>query len=392
MLQSLLESYQVSVPNEIQLKIRALLVLGEISENDAVVLHADFSLAHRCIEETDVTIHLRSEKHLKELKQLASLLQIFLQPIECYKDLWIGLSDCPVFLKYVESIAMEEGFEGTPIHQLADCLNRTKNLLSHILTSEEVTYYQITVDENLKLEDLEGNLAQDFDKINSVIVGERIEQSSLQGVKAMASLFQAKPLICSVITACNNLDMTGCTNDESFQVLLNLYDCMNTRDGKANLTAMKANEFMEFVRITLHYDQILNYLTLFQGVANAETFHKFVQEEFCSSDRNISAAVESFQGWHQVISTQLQNEEFGEELLQQLSHAFNCIVPFLDKEQTLEQLLSKVLLLDPHSNFLELGNVSDNMHHIKRWSNQAEVCYNIIHACNDSVSNIIYHF
>ena len=342
-----------------------------MEEHVTVVTHSDFVPTRSSVAE-GMCLYLKIETKLNHLKELTELLQSFLRPIVQYRNLWVGLHDCDIFRKYVEKMRHRSTY-GRPIERLGSCLSATHQLLSQVLSSQKVTYDEITVGEQIQLEEVQGNLKVEFNKINNLINCGGSKNQSLDGITAMVTLFQAKRHIDGVITACKILSMNGCLRDSAFQYIEMINDRIATNDGKRSLTSEQAIEYMKKIRTNLQYDVMLEFFPLFQRVVNSGPFHDFVKEQFFCSNRCISEAVDSFHTWHQIISTQLQNEDFGEHVLRELSHAFACIVPFMDKEQTLPDLLTKVLVLNPSSNFLELQTVSANMHHIQRWSTQAEV-------------------
>lgn len=381
--------YHVSLSKELQEKSDSLLLLRESTNerNIGTIAHPDFLYT----QNGETFLILRSETKLNELVELAQSLQEFFEPIEPYKKILVGLHKCDVFINYVENIPSDSEKTTTEstaaIKHLAFCLKETQHILSRLLTSKKITYDQITIGGKLKLENVQGDLDHEFDRINSLIeCGGSKSISSLSGIKAMLSLFQARPNVIIVVQACRDRCMKGCLKDSSFKELESICDTIRTAQGKANLTAETAIEYMMKIKTILRYEKMQPFFSLFQKVTTSSTFHDFVYEQFFKNNESVENhhpcdPVESFHTWHQIISTQLQNEDFGEHVLRELSHAFNCIVPFMDKEQNFQELLDRVVKQNPSNNFLELQTVSDNMHHIKRWSIQAEVGVTNIYFC-----------
>ena len=378
MLQPLLETYQVFIDEHIQKITKDVVVIGVIGDEITdIVLDANFFQNEQEIQ-CDMCLYLRVKANLKQLKKLENLLKDFLKPIDPFKKLWIGLHDCDIYRKYIEKSFDKIHVQGSPIERLALCLKKTNELLLQLLSSQQITYDQITIGESLKLEEVEGDLEEEFDRINELMKCESSKgASSISGIKAMMSLFQAKPNVELALKACEVLEMTGCLADAAFAKLRSVCSKISTEEGKANLTAEKAIEYMNEIKSKLRYEELLklDIFLLLEKITSSTAFYDFVKDQFFCRDRSISDAVQSFHTWYQVISTQLQDEDFGENVLRELSHAFTCIIPFMEKEQTLDQLLNELLKLNPSNKFLELQTVSANMHHILRWSVQAEVCY-----------------
>lgn len=359
----------MTLPYEVEEKVKAVVDMDR--------RESEFSFCHES-KEGKVYISITDGTSLVNLEDLNKSLQYTVKPIDPYKSLWVGLMDCDLFMMYAEELIQSK--EVLVATTLAQGLFKIKELLVQLLTSQLITYDQITIGGNLQLEKVEKHLNKDFERICRAVDREANRSvSTLRGIQSMIELLRAIPRARAVVNCCKQLSLKGCLKDQSFIDLSKIQEELASED-KVNLssvTAKLATEQMEIIRRTLHFDQMdtLDLFPLFQRVIDARTFYNFVQEQFFSGSHSLSSAVDSFRTWHQIISTQLQNEPFEEQVLHEMSHAFTCIVPFMDKRQSFQELLAKVLQVDPSNRFLELQTVTDNMHLIKRWSVQAEVRY-----------------
>lgn len=383
----LLSIYEVTLPESILHQIDHLVIIGDANNEDVLDYPELRSRTQQCINDK-TCLYVRTTVLLSDLESLFRAIQEYLEPIMPFKNLWVGLWNCEVFIEYHGAIALQYEHISDPLLRLQSTFRETRELLLRLLSSITITYGEITVNDHLNLEKLQGDVGRDFETIKCLIdYDEESSSECLVGIKAMVSLFQAKPIIKKIYDACQQLQITGCLEDKSLKTLKKIHDELNTEEGKRNLTAEQALNDISVVNHSLQLEELKNHVALFEEVSKCSNFHRFVEEQFFFGERSLSAAEDSFRAWHQIISTQLQNLEYEEEVLRELSRAFSCIVPFMDKNQNLDDLISKVLKLNTSNSFLELQTVSSNMHHIQRWSSQAEVTI-ISMSCNSSVNNL----
>ena len=80
-----------------------------------------------------------------------------------------------------------------------------------------------------------------------------------------------------------------------------------------------------------------------------------------------------FQQQYQLITAQLQHDEYDETVLNHLYAAFKIIEPFMDTHQSFQQLMSKVTSLDVTNGLKQLQTVNTNINLIQLWFSRAEV-------------------
>lgn len=356
--------------------IKAIVITDEAQRDDITHTHLLFSKESN---EGKVYLSVKATTSLNQLRDLNESLQSTVKPIDPYRSLWVGLKDCNLFMKYFEIFIDSKVLCGpNQFKQLASCFSKIKNLLNQLLTSELITHDQITIEGRVDIKRVYKYLNEDFERIyNAVAYEEEQSTSSLCGVKSMINLREALPTVGIVLKVCDELHLTGCTEDPKFIYLKDIYssNVIEEEISMSSLSVKAATEYMKVVEDYLHYNEMLKLKLspLFQCVLNARTFCDFIQDQFFSGNHTVESATDSFRTWHQIISTQIQNEDFEEQVLREISHAFACIIPFIDKRQSFDTLITKVLLVDPSNNFLELQTMTENMHIIKRWSVQAEV-------------------
>ena len=80
-----------------------------------------------------------------------------------------------------------------------------------------------------------------------------------------------------------------------------------------------------------------------------------------------------FNQQYQLVTTQLQHEEYNELVLNHLFAAFRLITPFVDSEQTFSSLMCQVASLGVYDASKQLETVNRNINLIRLWFSRAEV-------------------
>ena len=209
------------------------------------------------------------------------------------------------------------------------------------------------------------------------------------GIKNMMELFQYSQQISQIPGVCDQYGLHQCSNDPQLQQLMTIVDSINTPEGRAQVTGQIANDHMQSIREILNLPDSSvsrNCLKIFPAVANCAEFYQFIKEKGFVNDRA------AFSSQIELITAQLQHEDYNENVLNHLMPAFQYITPFLDTEQSLTELMSKILKLfkdgvgfGRHSqrDFCQLETVNSNITMIQLWFSRTEVriLLLILYAC-----------
>ena len=112
------------------------------------------------------------------------------------------------------------------------------------------------------------------------------------------------------------------------------------------------------------------HMELFAAIQNSSEFIHFIRENHFDDESGKSV----FQQQYQLVTAQLQHEEYEESVLNHLFAAFQLIVPFLNAKQNLSKLLVQVSELDVTSGLKQLETVNSNIALIIHWFSRTEVC------------------
>ena len=128
---------------------------------------------------------------------------------------------------------------------------------------------------------------------------------------------------------------------------------------------------MSFIKTSLCLDGATNfsYLQIFPAVANSAVFYQFIQEKQFTGEKGQAL----FQQQYQLITAQLQHEEYDDNVLNQLRAGFVFMAPFMDREQSFKQLMSKLTQLDTSHGLKQLKTVNENITLIQLWFSRVEV-------------------
>ena len=200
----------------------------------------------------------------------------------------------------------------------------------------------------------------------------------------MLELFQYSQQISQIPNVCEQYGLHNCLDDPEFKELIKIVDSVKATEDIAQISGQIANSHMQKIReiLKLPPDSSVakKCLKIFPAVANCAEFYQFIKEKGFANDRA------AFSSQTELITAQLQHEDYNETVLNHLLPAFQYITPFLDTEQNLSQLMVKILKLfkddvcidhDLQKDFCQLETVNSNITMIQLWFSRTEVrnCY-----------------
>ena len=190
-------------------------------------------------------------------------------------------------------------------------------------------------------------------------------EAMLQNLKELRQYIHYVPIIRSV---CKQCQLQGCLEDCQ---LLDLCQVVENLNMKAKLKFDEACRKVEWMRNVLCFDNKASpcCLELFVVVSDSTAFYQFVCDKQFVGEKGQAV----FQQQYQLITTQLQHDEYDETVLNHLYAAFKLIEPFMDTHQNFRQLMSKVISLDVTNGIKQLQTVKTNITLVQLWFFRAEV-------------------
>ena len=198
----------------------------------------------------------------------------------------------------------------------------------------------------------------------------------------MLELFQYSEQISIIPEVCAQYQLDQCLQDPKLNELMDIVNSVKTAEDKNKVTGKIANDHMKRIWKVLKFDDTSiakKCLKIFPAVANCVEFYQFIQNKGFANDTN------AFRSQVELITAQLQHEDYNETVLNHLMPAFQYICPFLDKEQSLGDLMNKVIKLyhdgigfggDSRRDFCQLETANSNIIMIELWFSRTEVRIN----------------
>ena len=282
--------------------------------------------------------------------------------------------------------------QGVSKVNLIDSLEKTQQLLRDILNGE-ATYASITASGKLDLDKL--NVYRELETLKSYSVQLQEDSKGLAGVQSLFELFQYTGRIQTIYDVCKQYQLLGCLNDQELQETRDLVDDMKLEDNRSKLTPNEASGRMKRVKrllcinraedpetptkqdsvngTILHTETLIKQrvdsLELFHTVANSAEFYQFIREKHFYGEKGQA----TFRQHFQLITAQLQHEDYNEAVLNHLSAAFKVMTPFMNSNQCFRELMTEVTNLDTTFRLKELETVNRNITLIHKWFSRVEV-------------------
>lgn len=266
-----------------------------------------------------------------------------------------------------------EPFKGISWQILAEALSATKDLIIHIVEGS-AQYSDVTAGGNLALEkmDLEFEFKVLVDYTH-YIHGEGTNYEGLHGIQCMLELFQYTHHINNVYNVCEQYHMKGCLEDPRLQEIKAIANELQEVSSRDQMTPKDAIEKVEKIvsalclkKRGLTYDRTC--LLLFPAISDSAVFYQFIKDkDFYKEDGQ-----EVFRQQYELITAQLQHEEYNEVVLNHLLIAFQFISPFIDDTQDFHQLMTEVHKMKISPGCQELCTVNKNIHLVRLWFSRAE--------------------
>ena len=263
--------------------------------------------------------------------------------------------------------------EGVPLQILAKALNTTRELLVKLIQGTAKYSEIIAEGGELKLENI--NIEAEFNTFTAFFATVELapqvnSHDGLKGILSMLELFQYTSVhIPTIQGVCDQYKLEGCLKDSNLKELVMLAE--EVERNRANLTLLEAVEKMHLVKKSLCLKTLGPYhsLGLFAAVANSAAFFQFVRDMKFDGEKGQAV----FGQQYQLITAQLQHEEYNENVLNHLYAAYKFILPFMDTKQNFSSLMSKVTSLDVSGGLKQLETVNSNITLIRLWFSRAEV-------------------
>ncbi|KAL5475165.1 hypothetical protein EMCRGX_G027231 [Ephydatia muelleri] len=402
MLSHILHRYGVVFPSTVT---KHVLLPGENASPTKEQLVNDLSPCKTGLfEPPGQNLSLKATKSLTltELAALTDQLDEFLKPLLDHMKMLVffSLNQCKIFNNYLHlqlkqecsaisvhpskrpsntfstlgALPKEDGptVEGVTLQILAKALKTTCYFLSKLI--EGTAKYSEIIAEGDMLTLASINIEVEFHILTTYFATvERRPQVSidegLKGICSMLELFQYTSIhIPAIHKVVQQYHLKGCLNDPSLKEVARFAE--EVERSRANLTPREAVQKMQHVKNILYLMNpgAYNNLDLFPAVADSAEFFQFVRDKRFDDIEG----QETFGQQYQLITAQLQHEEYNETVLNHLYAAYRFILPFMDTKQKFNSLMTKVTSLDVSGGLNQLETVNSNITLIRLWFSRTE--------------------
>ena len=329
---------------------------------------------HTFITKND-SISLDKEVTLSKLSEITNTLESFVDPFLKFMDMLVffHVHNSFLFKKYVKlHLCKLQSGNSKPqmlIFNFGIALSNTKMCILEIINGEAAFSVVVAEDKTiLKQIDIE----QEFAILKLYAKHFKIVWRDTQdGTQAMLELFQFTSHIENILPVCSQY-LKGCVNDRSLQ---DLFEIRKIFMDHSKLEPHTAREKVDKVRKLLCFEKTTNpkCLDIFAEMTNSEDFYKFIQANKFYGDEGQAL----FHQQYDLITAQLQHQEYDESVLHHLKVAFQYITIFMDANIEFIELMTKIKKLDVAHGFKQLSTVNSNITLINLWFSRAEVSVSI---------------
>ncbi len=260
---------------------------------------------------------------------------------------------------------------GVPMTNLVYALKETRDLIHKIMLGN-ATYSEIIAEDETMLQRLE--IEQEFAILSEYIHISHLSSNhgqGLDGVQSMLELFQFTTHIRNIRAVCQQYRLQSCMTDPLLEELTTIMEEHEKQEDRSQLTPLKAAMMMRRVKeiLCLEGKASSRCLDVFAAMTDSAAFYQFVRDKQFFGQQGQA----NFLQQYQLITAQLQHEEYDEQVLNHLFAAFKVITPFMDASKSFTALMREVTALNAVNGLKQLETVNTNITLIRLWFSRAEV-------------------
>ena len=341
-----------------------------------------------------VKLQLSKTVSLTVLNSLTKGINGFINPVAQYVNILVYFNlrpnkvfstylnkevDCQVHTQQLAQEQEEHARLPVTISLLQNALQHTVALIENVMKGD-ATYRQIVAGGLLDLQfdgspkkfaDINFDVEEEFHGLVECPLIRSYGARGLYMIKSLLKLLQLPHYFEMINCVCSQYHLGKCQEDLDFKKISEWAIELQQEDKRASLTPADAeSKWKEVQKIfCLQEGHSLKCLDLFAKIADSVDFYHFLEEKQFTGQRGELL----FRQQYDLVTAQLQHEEYNETVLNHLYAAFKFISPFTDSEQTFSCLMKAVTSLDTAEGLVQLDTVKNNMHLIRLWFSRAEV-------------------
>ncbi len=319
-------------------------------------------------------IHLSLSKGLSLtlLQWLVHKLNALLAPILEHVDFMVYFELHPnKFVTTYLHQAMQEFTRVKPFTSvpfLKAAIEQTRCLLVEVLKGT-ASYGNLIANGKLNLEEL--NIDEELKGLVKYKHIGWYGKAGLPGIKCLLRLLQIIDYIPIIKQVCQQYQLEHCLHDSQLREVSEMAETLQDQAAREKITPADAKHKWEVIcnALCIKQDASPMCLDLFSKVADSDDFSNFLKEKQFTGTEGEARFIQEFE----LITAQLQHNEYHEMVLNHLFAAFRFMAPFMDPSHgSLQSLMTAVTALDLPEGLPQLETVRKNMHLIRFWFSQTE--------------------
>ena len=259
----------------------------------------------------------------------------------------------------------------TEVSSLVQALKNTHELIKKIMSGVAI-YSEIIAEDELMLQKLD--IEREFSVLSGYILLSELSMSQcegLDGVRSMLELFQYTSHIQNIRSVCEQYKLTMCLQDPLLNELTELIQDHITKEDRSKMTPILAKKKLKRVKEILCLDENTSSkcLDIFAVMPDSAAFYQFIRDKKFYGQQGQAIFLQQYE----LITAQLQHEEYDESVLNHLLAAVKVISPFVDPQNSFTDLMKEVTSLNAVNGLKQLETVNANITLIRLWFSRAEV-------------------
>ena len=313
---------------------------------------------------------------LNKLNDTVEALHSFLKPVHKFLPFieYFHCNKSQLFDTFMKQVSVRK--EQDSMQRLVYVIEYIKRRIDKIMAGDGVNYDDIRIMCSLS----QINCQKEMDVLHNFPEYKTSGVSSFLGeINDVKTLLLFQSSIEFVVTLCNKFELKSCLNDQTFEKVKSINDVLLSEDRKLQMQLSEASDYLKTIRQVFKSSAVecfsdeerKPYLELIAELAESEKFHLFLRSHRFLSERRL------FHDKLQLVTTQLQEEEYGSEVIDQLLPAFTLLSP-LDENIEFPALIDHIFQQENPSHYRkQLQMVNSSMEGIHVWFSGIDVSCSI---------------
>ena len=322
---------------------------------DVIGAETEFKLSEKCLE--SITSH--------QINDLRKKVEKVLLPLKDSRKFvtYFYCNESQLFLSLLRS---QLNKRSKTILDLQAALTEIKKTFDDMVLERDVKYRHLMPLKRLS----KANRTKEIKILENFCEYSTSSISHLYQFDEVLALTQHEDFIKAFIELCETYNLRSCIDDEKFKKLKRILESLADKDA---LDLEKASGYMKDVREMFATDQVITdderkpYFELIAELSKGIKYYAFLKNKGFLRKPGL------FQDQLNLVTTSLQQEEYGSEILNHLTPAFN-VVYRLDQDIPFSDLVAHIFeLKDPDQTKRHLQRVNNNLESIERWFSGIDV-------------------